>query len=101
MPAPVVIGRYGISRINLDFSRGVQSGFYFHPCDEDLSQGPRRGKSHLNGVLSVYSNSENAIAVEAQEVVPIQAEAVRCCGWVQDTRWYLIKLSPASYTRTA
>ena len=44
---------YGIFGINVDFSRSVQCGFYL--------RGPRRGKSHLNCVLSVYSNSENAI----------------------------------------
>ena len=52
---------YGIFGINADFSRSVQSGFYFHPCDEDLSQGTPERKNHLKGVLSVYPNSENTI----------------------------------------
>ena len=36
--------------------------FTFTPRTKTCPWGPQRGKSHLKGVLSVYSNSENAIA---------------------------------------
>jgi hypothetical protein len=39
-----------------------ESGFFFHPSDEDLSPGTPTGKSHSAVVLSVYSNWRTAIA---------------------------------------
>jgi hypothetical protein len=37
---------YGIFGINVDFSRSVQGGFFFHPKDKDLSLGtPVEGKA--------------------------------------------------------
>jgi hypothetical protein len=38
-----------------------ESGFYFHPSDDDLSPGTPAGKSHSAVVLSVYSNWRTAI----------------------------------------
>jgi hypothetical protein len=32
-------GSYGIFGINVDFSRSLQSGFFFYPKDKDLSLG--------------------------------------------------------------
>jgi hypothetical protein len=43
----------------LEASKG---GFYFHPSDKDLSLGTPEMKKPLEFMLSVYSNSENAIA---------------------------------------
>jgi hypothetical protein len=40
----------------------VKGGFYFHPTDKDLSAGTPERKKPLGLVLSVYTNSENAIA---------------------------------------
>ena len=39
----------------------MEGGFYFHPSDEDLSSGTPERKKPPERVLSVYSNSENAI----------------------------------------
>ena len=44
-----VLPVYGIFGIDVAFSRSVQSGFYFHPCDEDLSQGTPERKKPLEG----------------------------------------------------
>jgi hypothetical protein len=43
-----MMAHYGIFGINVDFS-SVQGGLYFHPCDEDLSQGTPERKKPVEG----------------------------------------------------
>ncbi len=33
--------------MHVDSLRAVKGGFYFHPCDEDLSPGTPESKSHF------------------------------------------------------
>ena len=47
--------------IHVDFLRAVKGGFFFHPSDEDLSPGTPERKKPLECVLSVYTNSDNAL----------------------------------------
>jgi hypothetical protein len=53
-----ILERFPNSRTFNDIEKG---GFYFHPCDEDPSQGTPTGKSHLAVLLSGYSYWRTAI----------------------------------------
>ena len=43
--------------------KSLQGGFYFHPCDESLSLGPRPRKKPTRGRAAGYSDSGSAVDV--------------------------------------
>jgi hypothetical protein len=45
-------------------AKSLQGGFYFHPCDEDLSQGTPEMKKPLRGRATVYSYSGSAVVLQ-------------------------------------